>query len=79
MSTIRGVGIDIAKSVFQVCLWIIDGPLAWKKFAHSKLPDTIRPFKAGTLIEIEARATSHFWEQAFATKVIKSDLSLHNT
>ncbi|AJJ60779.1 Uncharacterised protein [Yersinia pseudotuberculosis] len=25
MNTIRVAGIDIAKSVFQVCVWMIDG------------------------------------------------------
>ena len=31
MSTIRVVGIDIAKSVFQVCVWMVDGSVAWNK------------------------------------------------
>lgn len=31
MSTIRVVGIDIAKSVFQVCVWMADGSVAWNK------------------------------------------------
>ncbi|MCR3973656.1 hypothetical protein NUK55_21555 [Aeromonas veronii] len=29
MNTIKVVGIDIAKSVFQVCLWMADGSVAW--------------------------------------------------
>lgn len=41
MSTIRIVGIDIAKSVFQVCVWMVDGSVAWnKKISRSKLLDT---------------------------------------
>jgi hypothetical protein len=27
MNTIRVVGIDIAKSVFQVCVWMVDGSI----------------------------------------------------
>ncbi len=29
MSTIRVAGIDIAKSVFQVCVWMVDASVAW--------------------------------------------------
>ncbi len=31
MSMIRVVGIDVAKSVFQVCVWMVDGFVAWNK------------------------------------------------
>ncbi|MFP2513060.1 hypothetical protein [Buttiauxella agrestis] len=31
MNTIRVVGIDIAKSVFQICVWMADGSVAWSK------------------------------------------------
>lgn len=31
MSKIRVVGIDIAKSVFQVCVWMVDGSVAWNR------------------------------------------------
>ena len=31
MSTIKVVGIDIAKSVFQVCVWMADGSVAWNR------------------------------------------------
>ncbi|CNI23498.1 hypothetical protein [Yersinia pekkanenii] len=38
MNTIRVVGIDITKSVFQVCVWMIDGSVAWnKKVTRQKL------------------------------------------
>ncbi|ENZ7197730.1 hypothetical protein ACG755_005089 [Klebsiella variicola] len=41
MSMIRVVGIDIAKSVFQVCVWMNDGSVAWnKKISRSRLQDT---------------------------------------
>jgi len=43
MNTIRVVGIDIAKSVFQVCVWMVDGSVAWnKKISRQKLLDTLR-------------------------------------
>ena len=31
MNTISVVGVDIAKSVFQVCVWNVDGSVAWNK------------------------------------------------
>jgi transposase len=66
MSTIRVVGIDIAKSVFQVCVWMLDGSVAWnKKVSRSKLLDTVRQFEPGTLIAMEACATSQFWGRTF--------------
>lgn len=34
MNTIRVVGIDIAKSVFQVYVWTVDGPVAWNRKYH---------------------------------------------
>lgn len=40
MNTIRVVGIDIAKSLFQVCVWMVDGPTAYnKEITHLKLLD----------------------------------------
>lgn len=55
MNTIRVVGIDIAKSVFQVCVWMNDGFVAWnKKISRSRLQDTVRQFEPGTLIAMEA-------------------------
>lgn len=68
MSRIRVVGIDIAKSVFQVCAWMVDGSVAWnKKISRSKLLDTIRQFEPGTLVAMEACATSHFCGQTFTS------------
>lgn len=55
MNTIRVVGIDIAKSVFQVCVWMIDGSVAWnRKISRQKLLNTLRQFEPGTLIAMEA-------------------------
>jgi len=50
MNTIKVVGIDIAKSVFQVCVWMVDGSVAWnRKISRQKLLDTLRQFEPGTL------------------------------
>ncbi|MFS9421754.1 hypothetical protein [Citrobacter sp. C411] len=50
MDKIRVVGIDIAKSVFQVCVWMVDGSVAWnRKISRQKLLDTLRQFEPGTL------------------------------
>lgn len=66
MNTIRVVGIDIAKSVFQVSVWMIDGSVVWnKKIFRSNLLDTIRQFESGTLIAMEACAISPFWGRTF--------------
>lgn len=62
MNKIRVVGIDIAKSVFQVCVWMVDGSVAWnRKISRQKLLDTLRQFEPDTLIAMEACSTSHFW------------------
>ncbi|HCM7229017.1 TPA: IS110 family transposase [Klebsiella aerogenes] len=67
MNTIRVVGIDIAKSVFQICVWMNDGSVAWnKKISRSRLQDTVRQFEPGTLIAMEACSTSHFWGRTFS-------------
>lgn len=66
MNTIRVVGIDIAKSVFQVCVWMLDGSVAWNiKISRTKLLDTLRQFEPGTLIAMKACSTSHFWGRTF--------------
>ncbi|WP_246103746.1 IS110 family transposase [Yersinia kristensenii] len=68
MNTIRVVGIDIAKSVFQVCVWMLDGSVAWnRKISRAKLLDTLRQFEPGTLIAMEACSTSHFWGRTFSS------------
>ncbi|WP_430225309.1 hypothetical protein [Providencia sp. SP181] len=59
MNKVRVVGIDIAKSVFQVCVWMIDGSIAWnRKISRQKLLDTIRQFEPDTVIAMEACSTS---------------------
>ncbi|WP_416777572.1 IS110 family transposase [Xenorhabdus budapestensis] len=62
MNTIKVVGIDLAKNVFQVCVWMADGSVASnRKIARQKLLDTVRSFPPGTVIAMEACATSHYW------------------
>ncbi len=58
MRTIRVVGIDIGKSVFQICVWMVNDSVTWnKKISRSKLLDTIRQFEAGTLVAMKSCAT----------------------
>lgn len=47
MNTIRVVGIDIAKSVFQVCVWMNDSSVVWNKKSH--VPDCRIPFDTSSL------------------------------
>lgn len=43
MNEIKVIGIDLAKSVFQVCVWMSDGNIASNcKISRTKLLDTIR-------------------------------------
>ncbi|MBC8951091.1 transposase [Xenorhabdus sp. TS4] len=51
MSTIKVVGIDLAKNIFQVCVWMEDGTVASnRKIPRQKLLDTLRVFPPKTLI-----------------------------
>jgi len=64
MNEIKVIDIDLAKSVFQVCVWMNDGSIASnRKVSWAKLLDTIRQFPAGSMIAMEAWATSQYWVQ----------------
>ncbi len=66
MNTIKVIGIDLAKSFFQVCVWMSDGTVVSnRKVAISKPLDAIRHLPANTLIAMEACATSHYWGSTF--------------
>lgn len=66
MNEIKVIGIDLAKSVFQVCVWMSDGNIAFnRKVSRTKLLDTIRQFPPGSMIAMEACATSHYWGRTF--------------
>lgn len=66
MNSIKVVGIDLAKSVFQVCVWMSDGTVASnRKISRNKLLDNLRQFPVNTLIAMEACATSHYWGRTF--------------
>ena len=66
MNAIKVIGIDLAKSAFQVCVWMNDGSIAFnRKVSRAKLLDTIRQFPAGSIVAMEACATSHYWGRTF--------------
>lgn len=58
MNAIKVIGIDLAKSVFQVCLWMNDGSIAFnRKVYRAKLLNCIRQFLASSIVAMEACAT----------------------
>lgn len=66
MNSIKVIGIDLAKSVFQVCVWMSGGSIAFnRKVSRAKLMDTIRQFPTGSIIAMEVCATSHYWGRTF--------------
>ncbi|WP_411369760.1 IS110 family transposase [Citrobacter braakii] len=66
MNAIKAIVIDLANSVFQVCVWMSDGSIAFnRKISRAKLLDTISQFPAGSMIAMEACATSHDWGRTF--------------
>lgn len=59
---IKVVGIDLAKNIFQVCVWQHDDSIAWnRKISRNKLLHTLRQFPEKTLIVMEACSTAHHW------------------
>ncbi len=63
---IKTVGIDLAKNVFQVCVWLEDGTVhSNRKIKRNMLLHVIRQFPEGTLIAMEACASSHHWVRTF--------------
>jgi transposase len=63
---IKIVGIDLAKSVFQICVCLVDNSIkSNQKVRRNKLLDKIRQFPKGTLIAMEACGTSHYWGRQF--------------
>lgn len=65
---IKVVGIDLAKNIFQVCVWKQDGTVARnRKVTRNKLLHTIRQFPEKTLIAMEACGTAHHWARQFMT------------
>ena len=79
MNTIRVVGIDIAKSVFQVCVWMVDGSVAWNKkylvlncwILSDSLNQELLLLWRPVLLRISGEGSSHLW-------AIASDSSPHN-
>lgn len=63
---IKVVSIDLAKLVFQLCvLGQDDKVLSNKKIARGKLLDAVRQLPEGTVIAMEACASSHYWGRTF--------------
>lgn len=63
---IKVIGIDLAKSVFQVCALQTDKKVLFnKKVKRASLMSTVRQFEPGTLIALEACSTSHYWGRIF--------------
>lgn len=61
MNSIKVIGIDLAKSAFQVCVWMNDGSIAFNRnVSRAKLLDTVRQFPAGSIIAMETCSTSRY-------------------
>lgn len=67
--SIKVVGIDIAKNLFQVCVLGTNGQiLSNKKVKRDKLLDTVRQLPEQTALAMESWescATSHHWGRIF--------------
>lgn len=64
--SIKVVGIDIAKSLFQVCVLNADGQiLSNRKVKRDKLLDTVRQLPEQTGVAMESCATSYHWGRVF--------------
>ncbi|PHM69871.1 transposase [Xenorhabdus sp. KJ12.1] len=51
MNTIKVVGIDLAKNVSQICVWMAEGSVAFnRKISRQKFLDAVRAFPPTTLI-----------------------------
>lgn len=63
---IKVFGLDLAKKVFQGCVWLEDGQVQWNRaIKRARLLDTVRQLPPGTLIAMEACCTSHYWGRTF--------------
>ncbi|MFT6141387.1 MAG: transposase [Psychromonas sp.] len=72
---IKVVGIDLAKHYFQVCVLTDQDEIhSNKKVTRARLLDVLRQFPEGTLIAIEACATSNYWARTFAKMGFKIKL-----
>lgn len=61
MRTIRVVGIDITKSVFQVYVWMVDGSIIWnRKISRQKLQCTLCQYEPSTLTVMEVCSISYY-------------------
>ncbi|CAG8999044.1 MAG: IS110 family transposase ISSba8 [Candidatus Celerinatantimonas neptuna] len=59
---IKVVGLDIAKSIFQVCVLLQDDSIAWnRKVKRELLLDKLRQLPKDCIVAMEACATAHHW------------------
>ncbi|EIZ1007812.1 transposase, partial [Vibrio vulnificus] len=64
--SIKVVGIDIAKNLFQVCVLGTNGQiLSNRKVKRDKLLDTVLQLPEQTALAMESCATSHHWGRIF--------------
>ncbi|WP_028116867.1 IS110 family transposase [Ferrimonas senticii] len=72
---IKVVGIDLAKDIFQVCVLREDGKVQRnRKVRRNKLLHEVRQLPEGTLIAMEACASSHYWARTFKSMGYKTAL-----
>ncbi|MBC8946987.1 IS110 family transposase [Xenorhabdus indica] len=55
------LGIDLAKSIFQLCLLDGNHVVFNKKVTSNRLLDAVRQMESGTLVAMEACSTAHYW------------------
>ncbi|CDG86786.1 transposase (fragment) [Xenorhabdus bovienii str. feltiae Florida] len=55
------LGIDLAKSIFQLCLLDGNHVVFNKKVTRNRLLDAVRQMESGTLVAMEACSTAHYW------------------
>jgi len=80
MSMIRVVGIDIAKSVFQVCVWMVDSSVAWnKKSLASNCWMLSNNSNLELLLQWRPAPLHSSGGEPYPLWAIASDLSPHNT
>lgn len=64
--SIKVVGIDIAKSLFQICVLGTNGQIVSnRKVKREKLLDAVRQLPEATPLAMESCATSHHWGRVF--------------
>ncbi len=64
MEIVNTVGIDLSKSVFQICAKNHVGRVLWnKKISRDNLLPTLSNLAKGTRMFMEACQSAHYWSQ----------------